>query len=325
VVVNVLSEQGRLVKAHEHKIRQRYLHGKWRVDFLRTHYRYADGTEEIWESNGGIRAFASNRDGSGVRYYSSETHFGELKVPGGDPETAVKLLAPQLYETFKSHFYHETYWSMLAYRVPVGTVTYEEDSALLRLPATASSDPHNFAKADFVVHLSQKIGLPTLIRRGVNIAGNPDVISEFENEMAEVLNGIWAPVRSTRRVYSAPLVGNLQTAASENQLALDLSRSKFNIDIPLEVFELRFPPGTVVHEKASGENYVVSDGNQKDYQAYAKIAVQKAEELRSAKAHANLSRSNWLLPTLVVINLVGFIVVFSLFVFLRKSNRERSQ
>ena len=253
VVVNTLTE-GKLVKAHEHQIRQRYQDGKWRVDLLRTLYRSVNGREEVWESNDDILAFASNRDGKGVAFFSSREHFGELKTPRGDSETRIKLLAPQLYETFKSHFYHETYYSMLSYRAESGTLSRQSDSIEVRLPRTTSSTPHNHSKEDFLVRFHPGVPIPVQIRRGVMLAESPNTISEFESEVAEVVDGIWVPVRVTRRVYSSDFATDMNTPACEELLIVDREQSRFNIDILPEVFELPFPPGTVVHDKSKGEN-----------------------------------------------------------------------
>jgi hypothetical protein len=227
-----------------------------------------------------VKAFAF--DGQGVRYFSSRDNFGELRVLS-DLDTTAKLLAPQLFEAFKSHVYGESFFSMLEHRAVSGSQTNSTGSIALFLPAGARV-PHNNAECDYSVHLASDRGfLPTLIRFAVNLNANPDVIVETQNEISEVGSGLWVPTRSTRRTFAAAYVGNMNMPASETELSLDMTQSKFNIDIPPEVFEMAYPPGTVVYDNASGSNYVVNQGGEADYKAYATVARKMAQELNTQK------------------------------------------
>ncbi|QDU40902.1 hypothetical protein Mal4_52650 [Maioricimonas rarisocia] len=309
-------DAGGVVTIGQHRIRQRYLHGKWRVDFLRTRIMFNSGKEEVWEAGDEIKAFADN--GSGVRYFSSQDQFGELKLPGADPETRAKLPAPHLYEAFKSHYHREPYHSILEHRAGSTTVTIAPEQIKLRLPSGGVPVPHTHASEDYLVHLSPESGYqPTLIRHGVGLGKQAGVYTETENVLDEVAPGVWAPVRSTRRIFAPEISGNPDTPAAEHELVLDRSRSQFNVDIRPEVFEMAFPPGTVVYDKAKAANYVINEGGQADYDAYARLARQKAEELNARKLTAPIPARGFNTVLLVIANVLGLSAV-ALVVYCRK-------
>jgi len=309
VVVRTLAD-GEYVIVGEHEVRQRFLHGRWRVDLLRTCRKNKNGTEELWESKGEVKAFAYHHYGQGVRYFSSENHFGQVRVPGADQEVRVKQLAPHLFEAFKSHYYGESFFSIVAYRAASGTATKAATSVTLNLPSVTATAPHNFVNDDFIVELSTERGfLPTLIRSGVHLNANPEVVAEIRNEIGEIGSGLWAPVRSTKRVYAVAIAGNVETPVSEEELILDMERSKFNVDIRPEVCEMAFPPGTVVYEEANAANYVVNDGGEADYKAYAEIAKKKAEELAIKKLSTKKQRNRPVPYVLIAVNLLGLLAV----------------
>jgi hypothetical protein len=106
--------------------------------------------------------------------------------------------------------------------------------------------------------------------------------------------------------------------ASEVELKLDTTQSKFNIDIRPEVFEMAFPPGTIVHDKASDKNYVINQGGEADYKAYAVVARKMAEELSIKKlTEKKGEQGRTRLVPLIVVNVLGISVVL-LFVFWRR-------
>jgi len=301
--------EGQLKVIGEHRIRQRYLGDNWRVDLLKVHKMYHTGGEE--QTNAApdeIVAFAYADEQ--VRYYSSKGSFGELKTKGVDQISRAKILAPHLFESFKAIYFGESYASMLGYRAEVGKATHGDHGDIqLWLPRSGVVVPHFFWNYDFEVHLSPKNAfLPTLVRFGTKLHQNPDFICEFHNELAQYDGKVWAPSRVTRRTFGS--IRGVDNAAGlpleEITLTIDDSMSHFNIDIPHEVFELTFPPGTVVYDNASDENYVVTEGGKRDYAAFSVLARAKAQELSTNKSDPTERRS---LVGILIANIIGVLLV----------------
>lgn len=302
------------------------LTGKWRVDFLRTRFLGENGKEDRWEAADEVKAFAFN--GHGVRFFSSQDNFGELKVAGLILQR-VPMPAPYLFEAFKSHYYGESFLSMLEHRAEAGSISRSAGAVTLLLPtrvAPGKAVPHTDAASDYSVTLSEDRGhLPTQIRSGRNLNDVPDTITEIRNELADVAPGVWAAIRSTKSVFAPEIAGSLERPAAQEELILDMSQSRFNVDIPPEVFEMAFPPGTVVHDNAKSANFVVSKGGEADYKAYGEIASKLAQELNakklSAKTQPASGRSRYV-QALLIANGLGLLAVM---LFVVRRNRVKAQ
>ena len=296
-------ERKEVVPTGVHELRQRYLHGRWRVDFVNTLRKYTHRPDESWQRRESeTEAFAYS--GGSVRFLATERRFGEIREVG--TFLRGKLLSPQLFELHKSHFFGESYLDMLEPRASSTEVLETPDSVTLRLPSpTDLSTRHSLAESDFEVVLQRQLGWqPTVIRHGRNLLSAPGVYSEIENRLTEVLPSVWAPTHSTWSVYSPDYGGSADSPVAVTTIDVDLARSHFNIDIGPEVFELPFPPGTTVYDASSADNYVQgSDGNA-DYRAFTETAKERVQRAR-IDVHSDDSTHWWLL----IVNGVALLAV----------------
>lgn len=307
--------QQQLVVAGEHELRQRFSLGKWRVDLLRTQRKYTDRPEEISEAANEPSAYAF--DGKQIRYFSHSNNFGQVQ----DRRTfsPAKLLAPQLFEMFKAHFGGEPFLSMLRDRAARGTMLKADSTVLLDLPVDEAALLHTFWNLDFQITLAPSAGWqPIHIRYGQELGADASpFFVEYSNDFEEVAPRVWAPIRCTKAVHSKAIVGDAMQPAGVTEIRIDRERSQFNVDIPPEVFEMAFPPGALVYDASSGQNYVQSQGSEKDYRAFDELVRQKVDSFEERRPGA-VGTSFRKATSVVLIVVNGLIVAGLLFIVLRR-------
>jgi hypothetical protein len=96
--------------------------------------------------------------------------------------------------------------------------------------------------------------MPTRI--DLTYGDDPIPQSRYTNELAEVLPGLWAPIRSRVSVFVRDKNSKYYGQELGYLLAeVDQSRSQFNGDIDPSVFDLTFPAGVMVHDEIRNTSY----------------------------------------------------------------------
>ncbi len=93
--------------------------------------------------------------------------------------------------------------------------------------------------------------MPTRIEQWMNLGKGGDARSlDIVNNLSEVSPGVWAPVRSIRRVYykdaKSPFHGKNSFIC---ELKVELNKSKFNTKIDDSLFDTTIPAGTTVLDR----------------------------------------------------------------------------
>ena len=309
----------RMIPVGDHLVRQRFSHGMWRVDLLSTRMMFSDGRVEEWKAPhddaGGGRAFAYSGEGV-VRFLSPDQSFAQvMPVVEYNP---VKVLGPQLFEAFKAYPRGASYFDLLSPRVANARVETSSGRAALRLPRV-QNDMQTAANIDFEVLLNTDSDhLPSRIGQSADILMDPPFcFSVVDNVLTEVLPQVWCPTRVTESIFAKGYRENDLEAANITVVEVDVHKSRFNIDIPIEVFELKAHPGVVLYDTRTGENYVETPDGDKDYAAYRR---QIADQVGSQKGASPIrSERTSVLPVVVIVNVVLLIAISVLVVVRRRS------
>ncbi len=260
-------EDGHLVRVGEHTLRQRFMDRNWRVDLIKVRHIFRGGLKpELTETGADeTNAIAYDIRAQQVRFFSSPQNFGQFQ-PLNDRIVA-KLQAPQLYESFREQFWGQTYIQMLQPRLKDAKVSSDGDLVTLQFPPCSDrSLPINDAEYRFEIVLDSSKGyMPVLIRRSRQ-SGDSRV--ETTNDLTKTENGLWVPHKTTRTIYSKLGTGDLNVPLNVVVEELDMAQSNFNIAIDPVVFQLPFPPGTVVRDEFQHVNYIQANDGKKDFKAY---------------------------------------------------------
>lgn len=294
-------DQQRLVPVGDHVLRQRFMQGSWRVDQIETNRFFRGQEPKTWEASpSDVQAFALEFSAQDVRFFSSQSNFGQF-CSASDFNRA-KLLVPQLYEFFRGDFYGQTFREMLLPRSNEADTSV--DGGLVRLvipPVTNPAILVNGARDWFEVVLDARKGhMPVRIKKSKDLSSDAHFV-EIENDLTQVDGGLWVPTTSSVTVHSKAFTGGLSIPATVTLVEVDLAKSKFNDDIDPKVFELPFPPGTVVRDADQQENYVQSDGDKRDYEAYEELVRSRMGETRKERLDASPSRVR------IVVIVAGFL------------------
>lgn len=280
--------------------RQRYLNGQWRID----HLEQVTEKVERWTPEDGD-VFAIAWDGKDARTFSARSNIGEvlpiLKLGTG------KALGSRYCELYRSTFFGQTYTDMIRPRSGVSLSEASPGVYLLDVPP-APGLKVSLPKSRFVFTLDgTKSFLPSQIKMySPSNLEAPSAISE--TDLQEVAAGLWAPVKSQKRIYRTPVPKDSpgELIAIE-RFEIDLNKATFNVDIDPEVFRLAFPPGTIVYDHNEGKNFVVSANSGRDYEAYAQVVTDMARKRQLAHvARERMPYRYWLvLSGLALIALLG--------------------
>ena len=286
-----------------HVLRQRYLRGRWRVDDLAGGLAGSATAEPYETPEGHTNAFAMQQ--LVVRRYDSQQQFGSITSLPGFNET--KLKSPLLTEFFRRTFSGDPYLRILEARLADASVESEGDVFVLRFGPAPQGALVSLPNAGFEVRLDRASGfMPTQIARFLP-SDDPVVRVEYVSRVATVDKGVWFPVQAEKRTYAIQYSDSMDEPASVSRLIVDLTRSRFNVDIEAEVFELPFAAGTVVYDAIKKENFVQTASGDRDYLAYQRHVRDLARELATAR-RANGAESRqpvrWRTVLLVVHSLV---------------------
>ena len=302
----------------DHEVRQRFMNGMWRVDLLKTKMFFSSGRIDEWDagpSEANYKAFAEAGDNV-VRSHLAGEHFGDIVE--SRKFTPAKLLANQLFESFKNYPQAADYRSFLAERATISKITSHDSGVMtIRMPSV-SEDRQPAANVGIEVDLDDSHGmLPLSIRESADLASDvSDFYATNDNILTEVMPGLWCPTTVVRKIYDEHVLGTNKEPISISIFKVDMTRAKFNIDIPIEVFELKLPKDTVVYDGRTGENYLQStDGLRdfKDYDGYSRLIQKRARpKARSTPNHGN---TTWLI-------VVNAILVFGVLVIVYMKRRR---
>ncbi len=213
--------------------------------------RYESGKEEVWSSDGRVNAFSFN--GKQVKFFSSNSAFGEIKGPGPDMETRVKVLAPQFYEFFRSTYNGIELYEILEPRLKQSTRAVLDSGVSLSFPALGVGRSQADVSDDYVVEVSKEAGgLPVRIRHGVGLLRHPTVVTEMKIQWSGVTPTKWVPRKLEQWVYAKSKPTGLESPAGGYEMIVRQDMAQVNIDMLGEVFDLPFPAGTTVHDNPKG-------------------------------------------------------------------------
>jgi len=269
IVETFWAPDNELVLVVDDTIRQRYMQGSWRVDQVETNHFYKGRQPDRWKvSSGEVLAYAHEAASEDVRFFNSTSNFAQHEQLVGFSRG--KLLVPQLYETFRAHFYGQSFEQMLRPRLQDARSTRIGTTVTLTFPPAPDPVPMvNEAKTLFEITLDAAKGyMPARIKSAPNPTGAPDLVDDMVNELVLVDGGLWIPAITRLTIHCPAYTGDAAIPMSVVRIELDLGRSTFNTDIHPDVFRLPFPPGAVVYDKDQRRNFVQAEGGEKDYEAY---------------------------------------------------------
>jgi hypothetical protein len=141
--------------------------------------------------------------------------------------------------------------------------------------------------------------------------------TRFENELAEIEGGLWIPVRCRRTTYNVNVDG--EESLGHDDIALDLSKSRFNQPIDVGEFSLEIPVGAQVDDQVNNISYVAGRDDPKDH---------LGELSRQGRVAMERLAANGLQPSalpryrrwLIVANVL--LIAGGLFFFIRRLNRR---
>ncbi len=103
---------------------------------------------------------------------------------------------------------------------------------------------------------------------------------DVRNDLREVAAGVWAPIRTVTRVYhsgeTSPLYGK---HIGTNELRVIEDQSRFNVDVPDSLFEVKIPDGMTVTDAA--RNAVYTQGSADPDKYLAQLAKDENRKLDS--------------------------------------------
>ena len=293
-----------------HRLRQRYLQGKWRVDFLSTKQFTRGKVYESYEAGSDVKAWAF--DGKTTRFFNSASQFGQTDTHPHLDEIQAKLLSPLLQEAFKEDFAGVAYPKLLSMR-PSPEIIKKDAAIVLFL---AANDPKKEKSAplggyDLEIELSNTHGLPTSMSKGEGLRASRDIVETWQIEYGRAADGLTVPVNATCTVFSPDITGSSELPASKTVISIDMMKSTFNVDIDPIIFEVPFPPGTAVRDMDAGGSYIVTEGNEKDYAAYSArvkdlLKKHKTADTKKILAKASFSRVYVLVGANIALLLVLF-------------------
>ncbi len=95
--------------------------------------------------------------------------------------------------------------------------------------------------------------------------GHEQHSSDSEYLLREVRPGVWAPVKATIRVYSKNEESFPGKLMYVGELRVIEEKSRFNIDLPDDLFAVKIPDGVNVIDKARNASYVAGSENAEKY------------------------------------------------------------
>lgn len=246
-VESYVEQKNAMMKVGEHSLRQRFLRGSWRVDLIETRRMFSAQDPDVWSRSGDdIVAFAFDRTGRDVRFFDGAANFRETQPIG--QFSAVRLLAPQLYEAFRASFYGRTYYQMLQPRQDTASLTSDGALATLRFPFAERAPAVDLERASVEVTLDTGKGY-TPVRIKIAPKSDSEMYTLIENRLTWVPDGrVWVPETVRRTIFSKGHTGDISVPAAVTTIEVEMAKSRFNVDIDPDVFELAFPAGTVASE-----------------------------------------------------------------------------
>ena len=302
-------KQARLVRTTEATIRQRFLRGQWRVDFLKTRI-IAGGEVTEWERGAdNIKAFAYD-GGSAVRYFHASDLFGQVDPRAEFSKT--RLLAPQWFEVFHTDYSGEPWPALLRDRTTTSAMEMPDGLIGAKFGATTEPMTHSRFSDQIRVLLDPKCGyLPASIIFGQNLGNGGEFRTEIINEYSLCQESFWVPKTCIWKDFAPSITSSAVEPAMVTQMQTDLEAARLNVEIDPAVFAMAFPPGSIVYESESQTNFVQREGDEKDYGAAAEFARERLEAATSGAGSA-IGRLRWFWLVILNLAVLGFLIWFTL-------------
>lgn len=310
---------GKMMVQSQYRIRQRFMQGNWRFDILEKEEHYLDRPVEKWvATSDDLISFA--KYGQEIRFFNAKNQFGQIFTP----RTFNPAIVPtrQIFECYRSERHGEMLPDLLLDRKSRIESNNEEDILLFFGKTSAR---HNHSNLEFRVSLSKSSRLlPSRIVYGSDLSKANSTKKdlfwiEIENKLEAVKPGLIFPVETIERKYSPNLRGSAKEPISIEKLSVDISSAKFNIDIHPKVFQVPFPPGTIVYETETEQNYLQEEGDKADYENASQAILERMGKINFEEIEK--SKQAWSLKWILIFNFILLIVAISVTLFWRRKRR----
>lgn len=259
-----------------------------------------------------------------VRTFDGEQARFLSRTPNGATHAEIM---PAPHEYISEGFDYLTYWrNDYAYDL-VGGVLRSRHGTQLASSGEGDTDPVLDSPAEsgsllpgfrYRIVMDRVHGLmPRTIEQYCTVTTNGEkrerlVWKKVVDEFREVEPGVWAPIRLRQFAYltRGPLAGEL---SSETVAVVDIERSRWNIDLPDDLFTTPLPPGTHVHDQSLNVVYVAGHADPgKNLDDLAKTATQIAlVQSADTKPSTGTRTTTWLLiATAVLLPLAALCVLY---------------
>lgn len=262
-----------------YRVRQRFREGNWRIDYLEKEEHYLNRPVKKWKAASSKDHLSFARAGDETRFYNSDREFGQIFPLG--TLSPVALPIRQLFECYRSGRHGEFLADMLRDRE--SSVQEMSPEAYL-LSCGTTQARHNQANSRFRVLLDKHSGyLPVRIVSGQDLSDQGNWRSEIENRFQTTNAGLRIPVQTTQRKYSRERRGSMQEPVVIETLTVNLEKSRFNIEIPAEVFQMSFPRGTLVYDTGRRLNFLQKNEDQRDYEGASREILKRREREKATR------------------------------------------
>jgi hypothetical protein len=297
--------------------RQFYKRGSFRVELLENRSHKFPAHSELLVWNGEVEKELSN-----IR------HFGEITgwSLSRNPEYGLAY-----HELFSSYSPGYSYVAMIRDRPP-GSVSAIRESKYIVLAIPSAPETNTLAawRSARLTLDPTKGFMPAKIEIFVHKKDEDAALYDrLENTLAEVLPGIWAPIRSSRTNFAlerkSKFFGKPFTI---QEISIAPERMAFNKSIDNSIFALDFPVGTLVQDNVAHTSYSIGAGNRKKYLEHVTgvgkstvAELKKKSRLFGAKDERRMTYPR----ILVMLNVFLLFAVVSVGVYHRRRFQNQAQ
>lgn len=296
-----------LERVATYHLRHRYLQGMWRVDRLED-----DPGEGVpisaWKAAPeDIHAIAW--DGEQIRTFTSRSNFGQIQPLSTTNNSRTQ--GPLYHELFASTFWGQRYAEVIEGREGVTLSGHGSGGLLVLNVPPAPGQRATYARRHLAFTLDRdRDFVPTKIWVSTRSDSSKPMF-EIENSLGELSSGRWLPLKSVKRIYRAKEGTEEVELFGEQQVEIDRSKAFVNVDIDPEIFRSRFPEGAIVYDETIHRNFVATADGGRDYDAYDRLAAEKAKaHRRSAGERRTANHGMLLIGIFVAVGVAAAAIVF---------------
>lgn len=296
--------------------RQYFSGGRFRIDTLDWRGQtYLDGNNSaVW--NGELAKTLDVSDNSGS--------ISALSVTA--PSDRVNLMT--LYRNLLGNV---TYLDMIRARSAEAlTLDQDESHVILDVGLEVGADPAGNLRHVFFFDPDRGF-MPARIDLYIKSPDGPVLDSRIENELTELEPGLWVPVNSVRTLFVRD-DGSKQMGVPKirQEIAVDPERSRFQIELENDIFDIEFPVGTLVYDEVRKTSYRVGSESRSQYldqlAAQGRMSVAQLSKnkprLRSRTNPMALSGGRSLL---LIVNVVLLVLIVGCLYYIRRRNPSKSE